>query len=173
MSVTCDICNKQRHANDIELWTQLDKSIGGADKWVCIVCADDWREHEMKKKPENFGFIKEKLPILPPHGRGRATGEAVLAFLDLEPNEECITFTDKYLWGNAYRCIGMHCKKNKLKFKVSQRTNPDGIHFHLWKIPMEWKIIDTIGTFQPKKTRTVPRKKTSPRRRANAARKSK
>ena len=89
-------------------------------------------------------------------------------FTDLEPNEECITFTDKKLWGNAYRCIGMHCINHNLKVKVASRSNPDGIHFHLWKIPMEWKIIDT-----PKKTRKVPRKKTSPRRRANAARKSK
>ena len=171
MRATCDICNKQRHANDIEKMT-----LKGVDLWVCTLCVDNankkaWLFHkekdDMKKaKINQLGFIKEKLPILPPHARGRATGELVQVFRDLEPNEECITFTDKKLWGNAYRCIGMHCHKNpNLKVKVASRSNPDGIHFHLWKIPMEWKIIDT-----PKKTRKVPRKKTSPRRNTSLTR---
>ena len=169
MSVTCDICNKQRHANDIEKMT-----LKGVGLWVCTLCVEDankkaWLFHKekdaMKKTQiEQLGFIKEKLPILA-HTRGRSTGEAVRMFTDLEPNEECITFTDKKLWGNAYRCIGMHCKNHNLKVKVASRSNPDGIHFHLWKITMEWKIIDT-----PKKTRKVPRKKTSPRRNTSLTR---
>ena len=67
MRATCDICNKQRHANDVEKMT-----IEGADKWVCALCVDNARtqawlfhkEKEAMKKNTNRAtwFYKRETP---------------------------------------------------------------------------------------------------------------
>ena len=82
-----------------------------------------------------LSFVKDKVRV-EEHRRGRKAGEVVTAFIELESgSDECLTFKDKKAWYNAYRTIRIYCQRHNHPYRVTQRSNSDGIHFHLWKTP--------------------------------------